>query len=101
MRSEKTKQPYIRSIRKNRTRKKKSAVEEDLRKSPEKIKKNEPLEKLKSSESLKRERPQNKPEKRTQYIKTALQIAKNGTPKDTKAKEQTHTLKKLTSVRIL
>ena len=28
--------------------------------------------------------------KRTEYIKTALQIAKNGTPKDTKAKEQAH-----------
>ena len=47
----------IRSARKNRTRKKKSAGEEDPRKSPEKIKKNEPLEKLKSTESLKRERP--------------------------------------------
>ena len=32
--SEKTKQPYIRSARKNRTRKKKSAVEEDPRKFP-------------------------------------------------------------------
>jgi len=31
---------------------------------------------------------QNNPEKRTKYIKTALHIAKNGTPKDTKAKEQ-------------
>ena len=29
-----------------------------------------------------------KPEKRTKYIKTALQIAKNETPKDRKAKEQ-------------
>ena len=38
-------------------KKKKSAGEEDPRKSPEKIKKNEPLEKLKSTESLKRERP--------------------------------------------
>ena len=45
---------------------------------------------MKSTESLKRERPQNKPEKRTKYIETALQIAKNGTPKDTKAKEQAH-----------
>ena len=27
-------------------------------------------------------------EKKTKYIKSALQIAKNGTPKDTKAKEQ-------------
>ncbi len=87
MHSQKTKQPYIRSARKNRTRKK-SAVEEDPRKSPEKNKKNEPFEQLKSTESLKRERPQNKPEKRTKYIKTALQIAKNGTPKDRKAKEQ-------------
>ena len=53
----KTKQPYIQSARKNRTRKKTSAGEEDPRKSPEKIKKNEPLEDLKSTESLKRERP--------------------------------------------
>ncbi len=47
-----------------------------------------PLEKLKSTESLKREEPEKKPEKRTTYIKTALQIAKNRTPKDRKAKEQ-------------
>ena len=43
MRSQETKQPYIRSARKNRTRKK-SAVEEDPQKMPEKNKKNEPLE---------------------------------------------------------
>ena len=42
MHSQKTKQPYIRSARKNRTRKK-SVVEEDPRKSPEKNKKNEPF----------------------------------------------------------
>ena len=54
--SQKTKQPYIRSIRKNRTRKKKSAVEEDPQKSLEKIKKKEPFESLKSTESLKIER---------------------------------------------
>ena len=88
MHSQNTKQPYIRSTRKNRTRKKKSAIEEDPRKCPEKIKKNEPLQKLKPTESLKRERPQNKPEKRTKYIKTALQIAKNGTTKNRKAEEQ-------------
>ena len=63
MHSQKTKQPYIQSAGKNRTRKKKSAVEEDPRKSPEKIKKNEPLEKLKSTESLKRQRPYNNPPK--------------------------------------
>jgi len=57
MHSQKTKQPCIRSTRKNRTRKKKSAVEEAPRKCPEKTKKKEPLEKLKSTESLKRERP--------------------------------------------
>ena len=34
MQSQKTKQPYIRSTRKNRTRKKKSAVEKDPRKIP-------------------------------------------------------------------
>ena len=89
MHSQKTKQPYIRSTRKNRTRKK-SAVEDDPRNRPEKNKKNEPFEQLKSTESLKIERPQKKPEKRTKYIKTALHIAKNGTPKDTKAKEQAH-----------
>ena len=88
MHSQKTKQPWKRSSRKNSARKKKSTVEEDPRKSPEKIKKNEPSEKLKSTESLKRERPYNKHEKRTKYIKTALQIAKNGTPKNRKAKEQ-------------
>ncbi len=88
MHSQKTKQPYIRSVRKNRTRKKKSAGEEDRRKSPEKIKKNEPLEKLKSTESLKRERPSNKPPKRTKYIKTSLQRANNRTPKNRKAKER-------------
>ncbi len=64
MHSQKTKQPYIRSTRKNRTRKKKSAVEEDPRKCLEKTKKKEPLEKLKLTESLKRERPENKPEKK-------------------------------------
>ena len=115
-------QPYIRSTIKNRTRKKKSAVEEDPRKSPEKIKKNEPLEKMKSTESLKKVRPQNKSEKRTKYIKTALQMAKNGTeqplqkkpsiskqpckllrtePLKTGRPENKPELKKLTSVRIL
>ena len=44
MHSEKTKQPYIRIARKNRTKKKKSAVEEDPQKSHKKIKKNEPFE---------------------------------------------------------
>ena len=43
---------------------------------------------MKSTEALKIERPQNKPEKRTKYINTALQIAKNETPKDWKAKER-------------
>ena len=56
-------------------------VKEELRKGPQKIKKNEPFEKLKSTESL-------KIEKRTKYIKTALEIAKNETLKDEKAKEQ-------------
>ena len=87
MHSQRAKEPCIWSARKNRTRKK-SAVEEDPRKSPEKSKKNEPFEQLKSTESLKTERPQNKPEKRTKYTKTALQIAKNETPKDRQAKEQ-------------
>ena len=42
MHSQKTKQPYIRSTRKNRTRKKKSAVE-DPQKSPKKINKKQAL----------------------------------------------------------
>ena len=42
MHFQKTKRRYIRSARKNRTRKK-SAVEEDPRKCPEKNKKNEPF----------------------------------------------------------
>ena len=43
MHSQKTKQPYIWSARKNRTRKK-IEVEQDPRKSPEKNKKDEPFE---------------------------------------------------------
>ena len=43
MHSRKTKQPYLRSARKNRTRMK-CAVEEDPRKNPEKNKKDEPFE---------------------------------------------------------
>ena len=88
MHSQKTKKPTIRSTRKNR--KKKSAVEENPQESLKKIKKNQPFEQLKSTDSLKIERPENKPEKRTKYIKTAMQIAENETPKDTKAKEQAH-----------
>ena len=80
-------QKQCRPARQNKTRKK-SAVEEDQRKSPEINNKYEPFEQLKSTESLKRERPQNKTENRTKYIKTALEIAKNETPKDRKAKEQ-------------
>ena len=56
MHSQKTKQPSIWSARKNRTRKK-STIEVDPRKSPEKNKKHEPFEQLKSTESLKIERP--------------------------------------------
>ena len=89
MHSQKTKQPYIRSDRKNRARKK-SAVEVP-RNRPEKNKRDEPFEHLKSTESLKRQGPENKPENRTKYIKTVLEIAKNGTPKDTKAKERART----------
>ena len=62
---------------------KKSTVEEGTWKSPEELK-NEPLEQLKSTESLKKERPKHKPEKKKPvyiYIyKTALQIAKNNSP---------------------
>ena len=87
MHFQKTKQPYIWSDRKNGTRKK-STAEEDPRKRPVKNKKNEPFKQLKSTESLKIERPQNTPENRTKYIKTALQTAKNGDTEDRKANEQ-------------
>ena len=97
MHSQKAKQPYIRSARKNRTRKK-SAVKEDPRKSLEKNKKNEPCVQLKSTESLKKEKPKNTPPppappppsapQRTKYIKMALKIAKNSDPEDRKAKVQ-------------
>ena len=71
--------------RKNRTRKKKEeGIYLFLKRE-----KNEPLENLKSTESLKRERPKNNlPPKRTKYMKTALQIVKNGDTEDRKAKEQ-------------
>ena len=55
MHSHKTRQPYIRSTRKNRTRKK-SAVEEVPQIRPEKKNRDEPFEQLKSTESLKREK---------------------------------------------
>ena len=77
----------IQSTRKNRTRKK-SAVEDDPRNRPEKNKKNEPSEKLKSTQSLQKERNQDKPEKRTKLMKTDVQIAKNRDPEVRKAKEQ-------------
>ena len=77
----------IQSTRKNRTRKK-SAVEDDPRNRPEKNKKNEPSEKLKSTQSLQKERNQDKPEKRTKLMKTDVQIAKNKDPEVRKAKEQ-------------
>ena len=60
-------------------------------KNPPEVLKNEPLEQLKSTESLKRERPNHKPEKNQSvyiYQKTALQIAKNRITKHNKAKEQ-------------
>ena len=46
MHSQKTRQPYIWSARKNRTRKK-NAVEEEPQSRPEKKKKNEPFEQMK------------------------------------------------------
>ena len=64
MHSQKTKQPCIRSARKNTTRKK-SAVDEDPRNRPENNKNNTP--------------------KRTNYMKTALQIVMNGDTEDRKA----------------
>jgi len=67
MHSQETKQPYIRSARKNRTRKKKSAVEEDPSKIPQKNKKKKRKEKKRAlriaeiTESLKREKPKHQP----------------------------------------
>ena len=46
-----------------------------------------PPRKMKSTKSLKRERPKNKPPKRAKYMKTALQIVKKGDTEDRKAKE--------------
>ncbi len=43
---------------------------------------------MKSTERIKTESSKNKPEKRTKYIKTALQTAKNGDTEDRKANEQ-------------
>ena len=51
MHSQKTKQPYLGSARKNRTRKK-SAVDEDPRNIPDKNKKSEPSEQLKSTVTI-------------------------------------------------
>ena len=65
MHSQKTKQPYIRSTRKNRTRKKKSAVEEDPSKIPQKNfflkKKKRALRIAEITESLKRKKPKHQP----------------------------------------
>ena len=52
--------------KKNRTIKQNCTVE-DPQKGPEKKKKNEPLEQLKWTQPLKRERPKNKPGKRNKY----------------------------------
>ena len=82
--------PTYRVLERTEPERKKSAGEEDPRKSPEKIQKNEPLEKLKSTESLKRERPWNKPPKRTNYIRLLrTEPLKTGRPKNR------HTLKKI------
>ncbi len=80
-------QKTVQHCQKEQTRKKKSTVE-DAGKINEKIKKNEPSEQLKSTESLKRERPKNNHPKRTKYMKTALRIVKNGDSEDGKAKEE-------------
>ena len=81
-------------------REKKSAGEEDPWKSPEQIKKNESLEKLKSTESLKRERPSNNPPKITKYIKHPCKVLTTEPLKTGRPKNESK-LKKLTSVRIL
>jgi len=44
---------------------------------------------LKSTESLKRESNKDNPQKRTKYMKTALEIPKNGDTEERKDKEQT------------
>ena len=83
MHSQKTKQPYIRSVRKNRTRKKKSAGEEDPRKRPEKIKKNEPLRKTEINRITKERKALEQPPKRTKYIKLLrTEPLKTGRPKN-------------------
>ena len=67
---------------------KKAREKKTREKAPRKLSKNEPLEKLKSTESLKRERPSNEPPIRTKYIKTCMQSANNRTHKNRKAKER-------------
>ena len=57
-------QSALPSARKNRTRKKKSAAK-DPREIPQKNKKNEPSKQMKPTDSLKRERHKNKPEKKS------------------------------------
>ena len=87
MHSQKTKQSYIRSTRQNRTRKKKSAGEEDPRKSPEKIKKNEPLERpeinrITQERKALEQHPPPHP-RRTKYIKLLrTEPLKTGRPKN-------------------
>ena len=97
MHSQKTKQPYIRSARKNRTRKK-IEVEEDPWNRPEKNKKNEPFGQLKSTESLKRERPKNK-RKTTIIWKRPWKLPGTETLKTGRPKNKSE-LKKLTNQRI-
>ena len=95
MHSQKTMQPCW----KNRTRKKKSTVE-DAWKIPEKNKKNEPSEQLKSTKSLKRERPKNNHTKKELSIwKRTCKLLRTETLKIGRAKNKPD-LKKLTSERI-
>ena len=89
MHSQKTKKSYIR-------REKKAREKKTHEKAPSKLRKMS----LKSTESLKRERPSNNPPKRTKYIKRPCKVLTTEPLKTGRPKNESE-LKKLTSVRIL
>ena len=83
MHSRKKKEPYG-VLERTEPQRNKSSVEENMRKRPVMNKKNEPLEYSKWTKPLKIEQAQ----KKTKYMRTALQMAKNRITKNSKAKEQ-------------
>ena len=111
--SKERKEPYLResiilSSKRSKTTKKNSWVDKDLRKIPKKkcfeekweIKKKEPFESLKSTESLKIERSQNKPGKKEEEEKSVLKQAcklLRTEPLKTRRPKNKPKLKKLTS----